>query len=230
LIVPAGAKDPPVVVMVAQHGKAAFLKERGDVLNQFLKAGIAVCLVDVRGTGELKPGSGADRGSARTSVSQTNLMLGATVLGGQFHDLRAVIRWLQTRDDLDGSNLALWGDSFAKVNPPDVRIAVPLDVEQPAISEPIGDQLAMFAGVFVGNLTAVHTRGGVDFDTLFNSPYFAIPHDAVLPAARQIPDACLPLLKAPLRRSNVVDAQNRLIGKPDDPLDAAKWMIAKLKK
>ena len=233
LIVPSEKKNPPVVVMVAQHGKAAFLKERGDVLNEFLKAGVAVCLVDVRGTGELKPGSGADRGSSRTSISQTNLILGHPVLGGQLHDLRAVFRWLQTRDDLEGSRLGMWGDSFAKVNAADARIATPLDVEGPAVSEPVGDQLALFAGPFLGGVTAIHTRGGVEIHTLFDGPYFAIPHDAVLTAARQIPDVCVPLLKerkTPLRRSAVVDAQNRLLKKADEPLEAAKWMITQLKK
>ena len=60
LLTPKDAKGKlPIVVMVAQAGKAGFLKERSDAIEAFLKAGIAVCLVDVRGTGETKPGSSA---------------------------------------------------------------------------------------------------------------------------------------------------------------------------
>src|SRR5581483_11621628 len=96
LIVPKDTTGkPPAGVMVAQAGKAAFLKERSDVLPSFLRAGVAVCLVDVRGTGETRPGNGsADRSSSRTSISQTELILGQTVLGNQLRDLRAAVRWL----------------------------------------------------------------------------------------------------------------------------------------
>src|SRR5262249_32051243 len=89
LLTPKDAKGKmPIVVMVAQGGKAAFLKERGEVLEALLEAGVAVCLVDVRGTGETSPGASPGRGSSRTSVSQTNLILGQPVLGAQLRDLR----------------------------------------------------------------------------------------------------------------------------------------------
>jgi cephalosporin-C deacetylase-like acetyl esterase len=234
LIVPEvkGDVKPPIVVMVAQQGKAAFLKERGDVLNEFLKSGIAVCLVDVRGTGELKPGSAADRGSARTSVSQTNLILGQPLIGLQLRDLRSTMRWLRTLFDLDGKRMAVWGDSFAKVNAPDMRIAIPLDLEGPAISEPVGDHLALLAGT-LEKVLAIHARGGVDFSTMMRGPHFAIPHDAVVPASRQIPDVFILAAQERrdfLRRTAVVDAQNHALDKPEAPLQIAKWMIARLKK
>ena len=53
LITPKGAAGKsPVVVMVSTSGKGLFLKQQGDVIAGLLKAGIAVCLPDVRGTGE----------------------------------------------------------------------------------------------------------------------------------------------------------------------------------
>lgn len=235
LIVPLGDKKSPVIVMVAQHGKSGFLRDRRDAIDTLLKAGVAVCLVDVRGTGELKPGTGADRGSSRTSVSQTNLILGQPVIGSQLKDLRTVIRWLQTREGIDGKRLAVWGDSFAKVNPPDVRLAVPLDVEGPAISEPVGDHLALLAGLFEEKIRAIYARGGVSIvPSMFSGPYFAIPHDAIVPNHRQIPEAISPAIresmKGSFKRDGVVDAQNREVEKASDPVEVAKWMIGKLTK
>ena len=55
------------------------------------RLGRTVCLVDVRGTGETQPGTSAERGSSRTSVSQTNLILGQPLLGSQLRDLRTVV-------------------------------------------------------------------------------------------------------------------------------------------
>ncbi len=108
----------PVVVMLGHGGKAQLLKGRGSAVAAFLNAGVAVCLVDVRGTGETQPGDGSpSRGGSRTSISQTNLILGQSVVGAQLRDLRSVLRWLQAHDRIDAKKLALWGDSFAKANP-----------------------------------------------------------------------------------------------------------------
>lgn len=110
VITPKEAKGrSPAVVMVASAGKAAFLKERGEAIISFLQTGVAVCLIDVRGTGETRPGSSADRGSSRTSISQTNLMLGEPALGSHLRDLRTVIRWLAARDGIDGKQARLVG-------------------------------------------------------------------------------------------------------------------------
>lgn len=234
LLLPEAAKKPPVVVMVAQAGKAGFFKERADALNAFLKAGVAVCLVDVRGTGELKPGSGADRGSSRTTVSQTNLILGQPLIGSQLRDLRTVIQGLRRHESLDGTRIGVWGDSFVKVNPKEVNLRVPLDVDGPAISEPVGDHLALLAGMWdLPPIDAIYARGGVQFSSLFSGPYLALPHDAVVPARLQV-DHSAPFLeivrKDGFKREGVVDAQNRLLDKPSPPADIAKWMIERLKK
>jgi cephalosporin-C deacetylase-like acetyl esterase len=225
--------ETPVVIMIAQHGKAGFLKDRMDAIDALFTAGVAVCMVDVRGTGELKPGLGADRGSARTSVSQTNLILGQPVIGSQLKDLRTVLRWLRAREGINGERLAVWGDSFAKVNPPDVRLALPLDVEGPAISEPAGDHLALLAALFEPKLAAVYSRGGASrFTSMFNGPYFAVPHDAIVPAQKQIPDAIVPSLEAQMkdafRREGTVDAGNREAQKAEEPTATANWLAARL--
>lgn len=232
LITPNDAKGKlPVVVMVASAGKASFLKERGDAIAQLLRDGVAVCLTDVRGTGETRPGTSSDRGSARTSVSQTNLILGQPVLGSQLRDLRTVLKWLRSRDALDGSRLAVWGDSFAKVNAPDVRLAVPLDVEGPIVSEPGGANLALLAGVFE-DVKAVYARGGLDpKETLASGAYLYVPHDAVVPGPVQV--WALASAEGKIRArayEGAVDFGNRAVSDPPRaPADAAKWVAGRLR-
>jgi hypothetical protein len=182
LILPTEVKEkPPVVVMVAQPGKAGFLKERADTLREFLKAGIAVCLPDVRGTGETRVGTSADRASSRTSASQTEQILGRTVLGLQLRDLRTVLAWLRGIADVDGKKLAVWGDSFAAANPPDRKLSAPLDApDPPAIAEPGAATLALLAGLFE-DVAAVHAGGFAPDSAVLGSPYVYVPHDAVVP-------------------------------------------------
>jgi cephalosporin-C deacetylase-like acetyl esterase len=231
LIAPKDAKGKrPVVVMVASGGKQAFLKHRNAEITTLLEGGIAVCLMDVRGTGETRPGTSAVRGSARTSISQTNLILGQPILGSQLRDLRTVLRWLKTRDDVDAKTMAVWGDSFAKVNEPGTRIAVPLDAELPAISEPGGAFLALLAGYFETDLAAVYCRGGLDPAESFSTgPYLYLPHDAVIPSPSPVWRLGPIVGKTmPLRYEASVDAQNRATG-PLAPLpDGTKWLLEQL--
>ena len=191
LITPKDAKGKvPVVVMVAQGGKAGFLTERADALAAFLKAGVAVCLVDVRGTGETMAGASAGRGSSRTSISQTNLILGQTVLGSQLRDLRTVIHWLRAHDGIDGTKLAVWGDSFAKRNAEEANLRVPLDAADfPLIAEPGGEHLALFAALYEDGVRLIYTRGGLGgvLATL-GGPYLYVPHEAIIPGNASLPE------------------------------------------
>lgn len=228
LIAPTDAKGKsPVVVMVAQSGKAGFLRERGDVIAALLKAGIAVCLADVRGTGETAPASSAERGSARTSVSQTNLILGQTVIGSQMRDLRTVLRWLACRAAIDGKKIALWGDSFAQTNPPCVRAAVPLDAALPAISETGAEKLVDLTGLFEP-VAAVHGRGGTHIlprVSLLETPYLYHPHDAVVPG--EYVTIGRGFVAQPWNAGEWVDAYN-LVDDDEEPTtvtDATKWVI-----
>lgn len=229
LITPAGATGrTPAVVMVASAGKRGFLKERGEAIAALLAGGVAVCLVDVRGTGETRPGATADRGSARTSVSQTSLILGQPVLGAQLRDLRTVIRWLRSRDGIDGKGLAVWGDSFAPVNGPGTRLAVPLDVDGPAVSEPGGAALALLAGLFEDGVVAVYARGGLaPNESLTGGPYLYVPHDAVVPGPLPVGTLAPVVGKSrPVVYEGTVDAQNRAAGgEPMPARQAAAWVL-----
>lgn len=234
LITPRDAEGKvPAVVMVASGGKAGFLKERGEALTELLKAGVAICLVDARGTGETQPGASADRGSSRTSVSQQSLILGDPLAGAQLRDLRTVLSWLGKRDGIDAKRLAVWGDSFAKVNPKDVTVAVPLDVDGPAISEPGGANLALLAGLFEDDVKVIYARGGIDpKDPLTGSPYLYLPHDAVVPGPSTVSSLAPILAKTKaVKYESAVDVHNRATGdKPLSAADASKWLAEELKK
>jgi dienelactone hydrolase len=211
----------PVVVGFAQEGKQAFLQHRPEVLAELLNGGTAVCLPDLRGTGETRPGGDRGRQSAATSISATELMLGQTLVGSRLRDLRAVLRYLRTRTDLDATRLALWGDSFAPVNPKDRKPAVPLDADKlPAQTEPLGGLLALFGALFEDDVRAAYVRGGLaGFDSVLQSPFCYVPHDAVPPGALTAGDLCdvaAALAPRPVRLEGLVDGLNR--GVPSDVL------------
>jgi len=190
-----GDRPRPVVVCVSQSGKEAFLKNRADVVATFLDAGFAVCIPDLRGTGETRPGTYRGRRSYATGLSSSELMLGGTLVGQRLKDLRTVIALLRSRKEFDGKRIALWGDSFAKINPPDRNVAVPLRINnEPDHNEPLGHLLVLLAALFEDDVkAAVSHRGGlVSFRSVLDSQFVYIPHDAVVPGAIVAGD--LPLL------------------------------------
>jgi cephalosporin-C deacetylase-like acetyl esterase len=216
LLVPEGKKDAmPVVIGLAQEGKAGFLKNRGDVIAGLLKQGVAVCLPDVRGTGETRPGDGRGRTSAATALSSTEWMLGQTLVGSRLRDLRSVIRWLRTVDAVDAGRVALWGDSFAPVNDRGFNAAVPLDAEKlPPQSEPLGGLLALFGALYEDKaVKAAYVHGGlVSYHSVLESPFCYVPHDALIPGALASGDLCdVAAAVAPrsLRVEGLVDGRNR---------------------
>jgi hypothetical protein len=208
-------KRLPVVVGVCQEGKQMFLKQRSAEIAELLQGGAAVCLLDVRGTGESKPEGGRGRTSAATSISATELMLGQTLLGSRLRDLRSALAWLRSRPELDGKRLLLWGESFAPVNPPDARLEVPLDAEKlPQQSEPLGGLLVLLAVLYEDDLRGVYGRGGlVSFASLLEGPFLWVPHDAVIPGALtagDLPDLAS-ALRLPIRLDGLVDGLNRAV-------------------
>ena len=104
-----------MVIGLAQEGKAGFLKHRAELIAQLLNGDVAVCLPDVRGTGETRLGLSRGRTSEDTSLSSGELMLGETMVGARLRDLRSVLHYLRTRRDLDARRLAVWGDSFRPI-------------------------------------------------------------------------------------------------------------------
>jgi hypothetical protein len=207
----------PVAVAVAQHGKGAFLKDRSSAIAELLQGGVAVCLPDLRGTGETKPaGDSRGRTGAGTALSASELMLGETLVGARLRDLRAVLRYLRSRPELDSARIGLWGDSFAPANADDRELAVPLDADRlPDQAEPLGGLLALFGALFEDDVRAVCARGGLTgYDALLRSPFCYVTHDVVVPGALTAGDLCdvaAALAPRPLRLVGLVDGLNRRV-------------------
>ena len=219
LLVPAHKPDarPPVVMGLAQGGKAAFLKERSEAVAELLEGGAAVCLVDVRGTGETRlADEGRGRNSASTDLSAEEWILGQTLVGSRLRDVRSVLRYLRGRGDLDAGRTALWGDSFAPANAADADLAVPLDADPfPHIGEPLGGLLALFGALYEDDVRAVYVRGGLSgYKSYLQSPFGYLPHDAIIPGALtqgDLCDAAAALAPRPLRMDRMIDGLNREI-------------------
>jgi len=204
----------PVVLGLAQEGKQEFLRRRAEPIASLLSAGIAVCLPDVRGTGETAPGDGRDRRGTATSVSASELMLGQSLLGGRLRDLRSVLVYFRGRSDLDARRIGLWGDSFAAVNAADCNLQVPHNADKrPALAEPLGGLLALLGGLFEDDVRAIHVHGGLsDYRSVLESPFVYVPHDVIVPgvlAMGDLSDVAAALAPRPLWLESMVDGGNR---------------------
>ena len=205
----------PVVLGLAQGGKQAFLEQRSEMIADLLAGTAAVCLIDVRGTGETSPRDGSRRyNGAMTELSATEWLLGTTLVGSRLRDLRSVLRYLRNRTDLDPGRIALWGDSFARPNPMDRDLAVPLDADPfPDLAEPLGGLLAIFGALYEDHVRAVLVRGGlIGYHSLLQSPFCYLPHDALIPGVLTMGDlaeVARALAPRSLRMEDLVDGLNR---------------------
>jgi dienelactone hydrolase len=209
-------KPKPVVIGLAQEGKAGFLKHRAELIAELLKGDVAICLPDVRGTGETRLGLARGRTSEDTSLSSSELMLGKTILGARLRDLRGVVHYLRTRRDLDARRLAVWGDSFASPNAPEQDLKLPYGIrEEAATSEPLGSLLALLLGLYEEDVRAVFARGGlVGFQSALSSPFLYLPHDVVIPGivtAGDLSALAAGLAPRPLALVGLVDGLNRAV-------------------
>jgi hypothetical protein len=173
-----------------------------------------------------------------TDYSSSELMLGETLVGQRVRDLRSVLQYLRSRKDVDSASVALWGDSFAPVNPAGKDLAAPLDAAKlPPSSEPLGGLVVLFTALLENekDVRAVYShRSLVSFQSLLESPYVYVPHDVIIPGAISAGD--LPLVAQALAPRKVrlvgqVDGQNRLVKpeEPDEPSPVA-WLKEALAK
>jgi cephalosporin-C deacetylase-like acetyl esterase len=207
----------PLVVMFCQQGKAALLRERADAIAELLQRGIAVCLPDLRGTGETAPEGDRGRQSTATSISSSELMLGQALLGSRLADLRTVLAYCRTLPQVDSQRIALWGDSTATPNEPDPkRLRVPLGSDyEPRQAEPAGHILALLCGLYEPQLAALVTYGGLtSYRDALHDQFVWLPHDVVLPGAipaGDLPDVAAALAPRRLYLAGMVDGLNRSI-------------------
>jgi len=220
LLLPAGKRERlPLVVAVAKHGKAGFLKHRSDEVAALLGRGVAVCLPDVRSTGETDANGEPGRHRKTVDPSSTHMMLGETLTGLRLRDLRAVLRYLGTRPELDARRLALWGDSFAEVNVPPFPDKPLESSDCPREAEPLGGLLALFAALFEEGVKAVLVRRGLaSFEAMLCSPFVYVPHDIIVPGALtagDLSDVAASLAPLPLRFEGLVDGRNCAVSEPE---------------
>jgi hypothetical protein len=218
------ASEPAkLVIGIAQQGKAGFLKHRNTELAALLGRGIAVCLPDVRAAGETDPGGDGGRHNRTVDTSATDLMLGQTALGTRLRDLRTILRYLRSRDDLKSARIGLWGDSFAPVNDPQFRDP-PIDADDPHEAQPLGGLLALLAGLFEGDVRAILIRRGLlSFDCILDLPFVYVPHDIIVPgvlAVGDLSDIAAALAPRPLRFESPVGGRNCPVGQAE-----MRWMM-----
>jgi hypothetical protein len=204
------------VVAVAQGGKERFVSNRFSVLEALLRGGIAVCLPDVRGTGETSPASGrSNDGGPHHSLAQLEFDLGNSILGARLKDLRTVLAYLRTRADLDRRRMALWGESFAPDNPRDLFLDE-LEFEGgPQIqyrAEPLGAHLALLAALYENDIRGVAARGGLaGYLTVLEDAFPYVPIDVIvhgLLQAGDIADFAAALAPRPLLLEGLVNGRN----------------------
>lgn len=215
----AGGRPAPVLIGVCQDGKSRFLRERAAEIAGLLEGGIAVCLPDVRGTGETAPEGQRGYQSEATSLSAAELMFGRTMLGLRLKDLRTALRYVRTRPDLDSARTALWGESFAAANPAGFHDPLIGEETPPSQSEPLGGLLALFAALYEEDVRAVAARGTLaGYVSLLGDRYCYVPHDAVVPGALTAGDLCdvaAALAPRPLRLEGLVDGRNVRLPLPE---------------
>lgn len=229
---------PAVVVAVAEGGKERLLALRASEIATLLKGGFAVCLPDVRGTGETAPDSRRGPSSTGISLAATELMLGNTLLGARLKDLRTVLAYLSARPDLAGEQIGVWGDSFAPANPrrllPDELPAWQIGPETQYQAEPLGGLLAILAGLYENNVRAIAVRGGLaSYLSLLEYPFVYVPGDVIIPGiveAGDLSDVMAVLAPRATLFESLVDGRNRRVRGEDGAVNVGQWLLAHLRK
>jgi dienelactone hydrolase len=208
---------PPVVIAVAEGGKDLFLARWAGEIEALLKGGVAVCLPDVRGTGETSPDSRRDPDSDEIMQANDELMLGDTLLGSRLKDLRSVLSYLEARQDLDAQRIGLWGDSFSPANPARLTLDEfpqwPVGPEIEEQAEPLGGLLALLGALYEDNVRAVAIRGGLSsFLSILQDRFAYVPADVIVPGILEVGDiaeVAATLAPRPVLLEGLVDGRNR---------------------
>jgi cephalosporin-C deacetylase-like acetyl esterase len=226
LIRPTGTDRRPVVVALAQGGRERFLSDRPAAVAALLRAGIAVCLPDLRGTGETSPDDDRSDLGTQQTLALRELSLDNALVGARLKDLRTVLAYLGRRSDIDKQRIALWGDSFAPPNPRELfvdEIQWEAGPQIQHIAEPLGAHLALLAALYDDQIRAVAALGGLDgyFSVLGHAVAYT-PADVIVPRILQvgdIPDIAAALAPHPLLMARCLNGSNVLLD--SDELDNA---------
>jgi hypothetical protein len=234
LLKPAGATRMPVVVAVAEHGKDGLLALRSREIETLLGKGTAVCLPDVRGTGETAPDSRHGPLSAGISLAAAELMLGNTLLGAQLKDLRSVLTYVESRPDVDRGHIALWGEALVPPNPARMLLdelpnwQIGPQIQQQA--EPLGGLLALLCALYEDNVRALAIEGGLEsFASILEDRFAYVPSDVIIPGILQagdLGDVVKALAPRPVLLENLRDGRNRVVRHAVEAPKPAPWLVA----
>jgi dienelactone hydrolase len=234
LLKPAGARRMPVVVATAEAGKEGLLALRGHEIQTLLAKGTAVCLPDVRGTGETAPDFRRGTSSGEVSLAAAELMLGNTLLGARLKDLRSVLAYIESRPDVDRSRIALWGETLVPPNPPRMLLdelpnwQIGPQTQQQA--EPLGGLLALLGALYEDSVGAVAVEGGLEnFASILEDRFAYVPSDVIIPGileAGDLSEVAKALAPRPVLLENLRDGRNRVVRHAVEAPQPAQWLLA----
>jgi len=223
LLRPAAKQQPlPVVVAVAQGGKERFLSNRARTLERLTRSGVAVCLPDLRGTGETSPDPDRSDDGTHRRLAELEFSLGNTLLGARIKDLRTVVAYLRKRSDIDSRRIALWGDSFAPSNPRHLFLDELQWEGGPQIqyqAEPLGAHLVLLAALYEEGIHVVAAQGGLaGYLSVLEHAFAYVPMDIMVPGILKvgdIADIAGALAPRPLLMERLVNGRNVLLPSPE---------------
>jgi len=183
----------PVEVAVAQAGRSQFLAQRSNEILALLRRQVAVCLPDVRDTGE--PAAKPSRGPEAMDLAATEFMLGQTSTRRTFHSGGILSR----KRMLSISNLI-------KRN---ARVRSRRAASGRAPKGPLGSM----AGVYEDHVDAIAARGGLtSFLSVLEDRFCHVPEDVVVPGILQtadVPDIIEAQSMRPVLLERFVGGRNR---------------------
>jgi hypothetical protein len=202
----------PLLIALSEGGKERFLKDRSRELGQLIQNGITVCLLDVRGTGE--SAAGQYNRSAYPMIRAAEL--GKTLLGFRVKDVRTVLEYLKSREDIDSHRIALWGDSFTPVNTGNLWLDElskwPISPQIQHFASPLGAHLALLTALYHKEIKTVAARGSlVSYLSVLDDNFTYVPPDIIVPEILKvgdISDICAGLAPRSLLLEKVVDGRN----------------------
>jgi len=250
-------KKVPVVWCVCQEGAHEFLRNRSSAVATLTGSGISVAIPDLTGTGSERLGNSRGRSDSATSYSSGTQMIGESLLGNRLSDAHWAVWDITGPQNEEPGRNVFWGESFSSPIKPDGVLAIPLELSQPELAEPLGPTIVSLLALDFPPKAVIARGGLVSYRSALDSPLVHVPHDA-LPVnvfrAGDLPDVWAHLAPKPLRLEGLVDGTNRrvtgeklakalqpvtdaykkggLVVKEDYTPDAelAKWIIEQLKK
>ena len=209
------ATQLPVVIGVAQEGNRQLKQGRRELIAGLREGGAAVCVAELRGVGDGRHGElYRGRISPSAEVSSASLALGESLVSSRVRDLRSVIAYLSTREEVDHERMVLWGDSLAATNTESVQLVVPFNADpSPELGEPLGGVAVLLGGLFEPHIRAIYIHGGLTgYASLLDAPFFYQPADSIIPGLLSVADLCdlvAALAPRPLLMEALVDGCNR---------------------